>query len=48
MRCSSDDYYASDIAWLDLQDPKVDIIFAPYETYLDNMLGVKTVTAARF
>jgi hypothetical protein len=38
----SDDYYASDIAWLDLQDPKVDIIFAPYETYLDNMLGVKT------
>ncbi len=38
----SDDYYASDIAWLDLKDPKVDLIFAPYETYLDNLLGVKT------
>ena len=38
----SDDYYASDIAWLGLKNPKVDLIFAPYETYLDNLLGVKT------
>jgi hypothetical protein len=38
----TDDYYASDIAWLDLQNPKVDIIYAPYETYLDDLLGVKT------
>jgi hypothetical protein len=38
----TDDYYASDIAWLDLKNPKVDVIFAPYETYLDNLLGVKT------
>jgi hypothetical protein len=38
----SDDYYASDIAWLDLKDPKFDIIYAPYETYLDDLLGVKT------
>jgi hypothetical protein len=38
----SDDYYASDIAWLDLKDPKVDLIFAPYEVYLDGLLGVKT------
>jgi hypothetical protein len=38
----SDDYYASDIAWLELKDPKVDLIFAPYETYLDGLLGVKT------
>ncbi|HLK62236.1 MAG TPA: hypothetical protein VKU19_02265 [Bryobacteraceae bacterium] len=38
----SDDYHASDLAWLDLQDPKYDIIFAPYETYLDDLLGVKT------
>ena len=37
----SDDYYASDLAWLDLKNPKVDIIFAPYETYLDGLLGVK-------
>ena len=38
----SDDYYASDVAWLDLKDPKVDLIFAPYEVYLDGLLGVKT------
>jgi hypothetical protein len=37
----SDDYYASDIAWVDLENPKFDIIFAPYETYLDGVLGVK-------
>jgi hypothetical protein len=38
----SDDYYKSDLAWLDLKDPKFDVIFAPYETYLDDLLGVKT------
>jgi hypothetical protein len=38
----SDDYLASDLAWVDLKNPKVDIIFAPYETYLDDLLGVKT------
>ncbi|MFZ3265829.1 MAG: Zn-dependent hydrolase [Terriglobales bacterium] len=37
----SDDYFPSDLAWLDLQNPKVDIIFAPYETYMDDLLGVK-------
>ncbi len=38
----TDDYYASDLAWVKLQNPKFDLIFAPYETYLDNVLGVKT------
>jgi hypothetical protein len=38
----TDDYYNSDIAWLDLKNPKFDIIYAPYETYLDDLLGVKT------
>ena len=37
-----DDYYQSDLAWLDLKNPKFDLILAPYETYLDNLLGVKT------
>ena len=37
-----DDYYASDLAWLDLQNPRFDVIFAPYEVYLDDLLGVKT------
>ena len=38
----SDDYYASDVAWVDLENPKFDIIIAPYEQYLDDLLGVKT------
>jgi hypothetical protein len=38
----SDDYFASDTAWLDLANPKFDVIFAPYETYTDALLGVKT------
>jgi hypothetical protein len=38
----SDKYFDSDIAWVSLVNPKVDIIFAPYETYLDDLLGVKT------
>jgi len=37
-----DDYYKSDLLWMDLKDPKFDVIFAPYETYLDEVLGVKT------
>ncbi len=37
----TDDYFESDVAWLELKRPKVDIIFAPYETYNDDLLGVK-------
>ncbi|MGC1795255.1 MAG: hypothetical protein WA713_04115 [Candidatus Acidiferrales bacterium] len=42
----SDDYYASDIAWLDLANPKFDVVFAPYEVYTDSLLGVKTTYGA--
>jgi len=38
----SDDYYPSDVAWMDLDNPKFDVVFAPYEVYLDGLLGVKT------
>ncbi|MEO8595864.1 MAG: Zn-dependent hydrolase [Candidatus Solibacter sp.] len=38
----TDDYFKSDIAWIDLKQPKFDVIFAPYETYMDELLGVKT------
>jgi hypothetical protein len=37
----SDDYFPSDLAWLELKNPKFDIIFAPDETYMDGLLGVK-------
>jgi hypothetical protein len=42
----TDDYYPSDIAWLDLQNPKFDVVFAPYEVYTDSLLGVKTTYGA--
>ena len=38
----TDDYYKSDLAWVDLKNPKIDVIFEPYESYLDDVLGVKT------
>jgi hypothetical protein len=38
----TDHYYASDVAWVELENPKFDLILAPYETYLDDLLGVKT------
>jgi len=37
----TDNYYSSDIAWLDLEHPKFDISIAPMEVYLDSLLGVK-------
>jgi hypothetical protein len=42
----SDDYFKSDIAWLELKNPKIDLIFAPYETYDDTLLGVKATFGA--
>jgi hypothetical protein len=38
----TDDYYKSDLSWVDLDNSKFDVIMAPYETYLDDLLGVKT------
>ena len=37
----NDNYYESDLAWLDMAKPKIDLIYAPMETYLDDLLGVK-------
>jgi hypothetical protein len=37
----SDDYHASDAAWLELKSPKIDLIFAPRDTTLDGILGIK-------
>ena len=36
----SDDYYASDVAWMDLDAP-LDITIGPYETYNDELFGYK-------
>jgi hypothetical protein len=37
---SSNDYYASDLAWMDLDAP-LDITIGPYETYNDELFGYK-------
>jgi peptidase M49-like protein len=37
---SSDDYYASDMAWMDLDAP-VEVTIGPYETYEDSLFGYK-------
>ncbi len=42
----SDDYYPSDLAWLDMENPKFDLVLAPYETYDDSLLGVKATYGA--
>src|SRR5215472_11800724 len=42
----TDDYLKSDLAWLDLKNPKFDVIFATYETYDDDLLGVKATYGA--
>jgi hypothetical protein len=36
----SNDYYASDVAWMDLDSP-LDITIGPYETYNDELFGYK-------
>ena len=36
----SDDYYASDVAWMDLDAP-VEVTIGPYETYEDELFGYK-------
>ena len=41
----SDDYYASDMAWMDLDAP-VEVTIGPYETYEDGLFGYKTAFEA--
>jgi Peptidase family M49 len=42
---SSNDYYESDLAWMDLDAP-LDITFGPYETYNDELFGYKAAFEA--
>jgi hypothetical protein len=41
----SNDYYASDLAWMDLDAP-IDITIGPYETYNDQLFGYKAAFEA--
>ncbi|MBE9468766.1 MAG: Zn-dependent hydrolase [Bacteroidetes bacterium] len=38
---STDNYLASDIAWVDMKNNRIDIIIGPVETYEDLLLGAK-------
>jgi len=41
-----DDYRASDMAWLDMKDNRLDIVIGPIETYEDKLLGYKAAFEA--
>jgi hypothetical protein len=41
----SDDYYASDVAWMDIDAP-LDVTIGPYETYTDELFGYKAAFEA--
>jgi hypothetical protein len=42
---ASDDYYASDVAWMELDSP-IDVTFGPYETYEDELFSYKAAFEA--
>src|SRR2546421_3771775 len=42
---SSNDYYDSDVAWMDLDSP-IDVTIGPYETYEDELFGYKAAFEA--
>jgi hypothetical protein len=42
---ASDDYYASDVAWMDLDAP-LEVTIGPYETYNDELFGYKAAFEA--
>ncbi len=42
---ASNDYYASDVAWMDLKAP-IDVTIGPYETYEDELFGYKAAFEA--
>ena len=38
----TDDYYASDMAWMDMKDNTIDFVIGPIENYEDELFGYKT------
>jgi Peptidase family M49 len=42
----SDDYYASDLAWMDMKSNTLDVVIGPIETYEDALLGAKASNEA--
>jgi hypothetical protein len=42
----TDDYYESELAWMDLKDTPIEIAIGPYEVYTDRLYGAKTAFEA--
>ncbi|MET0364844.1 MAG: hypothetical protein ABW169_09320, partial [Sphingobium sp.] len=42
----TDDYYESEIAWMDVKDTPIEVTIGPYETYRDELYGQKTAFEA--
>lgn len=42
----SNDYFQSEMAWMDLKDTPIEVAIGPYETYTDEMLGQKAAFEA--
>jgi hypothetical protein len=42
----SNDYYASEMAWMDVADTPIEVAIGPYETYTDELYGQKTAFEA--
>ena len=38
----SDDYYESELAWMDLTGTPIEVAIGPYEVYTDRLMGAKT------
>lgn len=42
----TDDYFQSELAWMDLKDTPIEVAIGPYETYTDRLMGQKTAFEA--
>lgn len=42
----SDDYYQSELAWMDVEDTPIEVAIGPYEVYTDRLYGAKTAFEA--
>lgn len=42
----TDDYFASDMAWMDMKDSRIDFVVGPIENYEDKLFGYKTAYEA--
>ncbi len=42
----TDDYFESDLAWMDIKDSKIDVVIGPIENYEDELFNYKTAYEA--